>query len=110
MVLFGCKRKKRTCERKEHRVGELEKNVSRSDAIETRAARKREGNRTKNERSSRESRNERERERARMVHMRVEMIEKEERRTSCRWSAGHWCEIIAREFVRRRKKRKKVLI
>ena len=46
----------------------------------------------------------------RMVRKRVEMIEKEERRTSCRWSAGHWCEIIAREFVRRRKKRKKVLI
>jgi len=64
----------------------------------------------KDERSSRESRNERERERARMVRTRVEMIEKEERRTSCRWSAGHWCEIIAREFVRRRKKRKKVLI
>ena len=64
----------------------------------------------KDERSSRESRNERERERARMVRMRVEMIEKEERRTSCRWSAGHWCEIIAREFVRRRKKRKKVFM
>ena len=64
----------------------------------------------KDERSSRESRNERERERARMVRIRVEMIEKEERRTSCRWSAGHWCEIIsAREFVRKRKKRKKVL-
>jgi hypothetical protein len=63
----------------------------------------------KDERSSRESRNERERERANGPP-RVEMIEKEERRTSCRWSAGHWCEIIAREFVRRRKKRKKVLI
>lgn len=45
-----------------------------------------------------------------MVRIRVEMIEKEERRTSCRWSAGHWCEIIAREFVRRRKKRKKVFM
>ena len=58
---------------------------------------------------SRESRNERKRERANGPP-RVEMIKKEERRTSCRWSAGHWCEIIAREFVRRRKKRKKVLI
>ena len=51
----------------------------------------------------------REKGKERMVRKRVEMIEKEERRTSCRWSAGHWCEIIAREFVRRRKKRKKVL-
>lgn len=105
MILFGCKRKKRTFERKKQqkrrRIG---KKRSRSDAIETRAARKREGNRMKDDRSSRESRNERERERARMVRIRVEMIEKEERRTSCRWSAGHWCEIIAREFVKKRKK------
>ena len=61
------------------------------------------------DRSPRESRNERKRERANGPP-RVEMIKKEERRTSCRWSAGHWCEIIsAREFVRKRKKRKKVL-
>ena len=109
MVLFGCKRKKRTCERKKHRVGELEKNgLDRMQSRRARREREKETERKMRDHRAKAGR-ERERERARMVRTRVEMIEKEERRTSCRWSAGHWCEIIAREFVRRRKKRKKVL-
>ena len=36
--LFGCKRKKRTCERKKHRVGELEKNGL--DRMQSRRARR----------------------------------------------------------------------